>query len=197
MNLLGIAKVLKDIRVGELDTNSQIILANYINKAFTTEFEDVNELSGVDIINLLSKGLIASDAVMSREVFKHSSQLIYFLENVERIRNDRIYNSNLNDAVMGTSIAYFATLLLVLTLCCIAIYNVTGKSRSHIPESHVSQVLHILTESIVPDAEVGYTHDVTGDTITTEEKTPDATQSPPPNDTEPVTPASAVMDDDG
>lgn len=193
MNLLGIAKVLKDIRVGELEADIQYTLATYINKAFTVEFDDVTQLTGTDIINSLSKGHAVEGDVASRQVFKNNSQLIYFLENVERIRNDRIYNTNLNDAVMGTSIGYLAVLLLVITAMCIGVYGITTKSRGDVPESHVVQILHVLTESIVPNHEGDQSNDAT-----IEEPAPDTGTQPPPTPEEPIpVPASEVLDNDG
>ncbi len=155
MNVLNVAKTLKDIKIKQLDDEFQSRITEVINPLFPLSININSETTGDGILTLLDNEVPRElrVSIMNTAIFTGDDIRRFFLE-VERCQRDMVKNVEFDDDVKSSFLSHTAFFVILVVAGMMAVYVYSPDARGDIPTSKSISIISYIVKALSNDTEI-------------------------------------------
>ena len=159
LNVLNVARALKEIKIKQLDDEFQQAIIGVINPLFPVNINISSETSGDELIRLLDNDVPRElrMTIIAAIVFDNDD-IRRFYTDVERCQRDNVRNVEFDDNVKGNFILNNAFLVIVVVSVMMVIYVKSSVVRGNLPPSNSLPVIALIVKALSTDVTVVEKH---------------------------------------
>ena len=155
MNVLNVAKTLKDIKLKQLDDEFQSRITEVINPLFPLNININSDTTGDEILTLLDTDVPRELRVniMNTVIFSDDA-IRRFFNDVDRCQRDMVKNVEFDDSVKSKFLSHTALFLIIAVLLMMGGYAITTSTRGDLPPSKSISVISYIVKALSNDTEI-------------------------------------------
>ena len=149
MNILPLAKTLKNVKLSDLDYQLETIVLTKFNSAVPEDCAINGETTGIELRNIVDTKLNPETrAVVLQIDFFTSVEIVSFMTVVESVQNDNKQTQEYSDGIKSTVVSVSTIALCFVVAFFLMTYHLTKSSRGRTPESKVMYVIENVSKSL-------------------------------------------------